>query len=327
MKLHLKSLLCAGLALVVGTEVQAGWNSVAHVMCGDGPIRRALRGGSDCPEPAPARTSQKPTVEYETVTRYEPYTVMKPEYVQEPVDVKVTSFYWDPVQTYVRRSFYDPCTGQCQQVDEPRTSYVRKREVRTETRYLEKVRMVPVEMQREVTETRPKYTYYGPVTKKYGPSVEVGPRVNEIRGESGAEPYTPIRGQNFPTVPSEMKRIEGVRAPIRSEQPRSTSDYRFNALSTSQSKPLGSRVIGEVLKSDRETPVSEAKVVFVSATDSNERHYFTTDTFGGFSAELPAGEWYVPHRPSRDLPAAGQQRTAEPDRDGCRDAVLGAVDI
>jgi hypothetical protein len=143
----------------------AGWNNVANVACCDGPIRRAFRS----PEPAPIRSSSNYETRYETTTYYEPITVRKPEKYLEEVPVQVKSYYWEPVQSYSYRSYYDPCSGECQKVAVPRTSYVRKEDCRTETRYLERVRMVDVPMQREVTETRPVTTYYGPVQKRYGP--------------------------------------------------------------------------------------------------------------------------------------------------------------
>lgn len=297
-----RRLLLAALGLAASSvPALAGWNHVANVTCNDGPIRRAFKPAADCcPDtaPAPSRTSYK--VEYETRSYYEPITVMKPERIQEPVDVKVRSYYWEPVQSYSYRSYYDPCSGECQQVAVPRTSYVRKEEVRTETRYLEKVRMVPVEMQREVTETRPVYTYYGPTTRKYGPTTG-GPTVDQFRGapridEGRGGGSTIIPNPNLPTGPGvglpkkmpekEIPRIETKSSP-------SVNDPRFNALSTSNSKDSGAKVYGEVLATDKVTPLANAKLVFVNAADLGDKKYVTTDAFGGFDAKLPAGEWHV----------------------------------
>lgn len=298
-----RRLLLAALGVAASAApALAGWNHVANVTCNDGPIRRAFKPASDCcPDttPAPSRTSYK--VEQETRTYYEPITVMKPERYQEPVDVKVKSYYWEPVQSYSYRSYYDPCSGECQQVAVPRTSYVRKEECRTETRYLEKVRMVPVEMQREVTETRPVYTYYGPTTRQYGPTTGTGPSVGEYRGTPRVEEgrggtYTPIQNPNLPTGPNVKlpKKMPEKEIPkIESKGTPSTSDYRFNALSTSAGKESGAKVYGEVLAADQKTPLGNAKVVFVNATDLGDKKYVTTDAFGGFDAQLPAGEWHV----------------------------------
>jgi predicted 2-oxoglutarate/Fe(II)-dependent dioxygenase YbiX len=71
------------------------------------------------------------------------------------------------------------------------------------------------------------------------------------------------------------------------------NDVRFNALSTSRTKETGAKVSGEVVAADRATPVSNAKLVFVNATDLDDRRFVTADTFGGFDAQLPAGDWIV----------------------------------
>ena len=279
----------------------AGWNHVAQPVCNDGPVRRAFKPAADCNDctaPPP-----KPTVNYETRTYYEPRTVMKAERYTEEVPVQVKSYVMEPVQSYTYRSYYDPCSGECQQVAVPRTSYVRKEECRTETRYLEKVRMVPVQVEQEITETRPVYTYYGPTVRKYGPTTNGGPsgyapssdpyrgspRVDESRGT-----YPPIGNPGLPTTPGgvgmpkkmpekEIQRIES----------KNTSDSRFNALSTSAAKETGAKVYGEVLDGDGRTPVANAKLVFVSTADLSEKKYITADGFGGFDAKLPAGEWHV----------------------------------
>jgi hypothetical protein len=298
-----RRLLLAALGVAASAvPALAGWNHVANVTCNDGPIRRAFRPARDCDEPAPARTPTK--VEYETRTYYEPVTVMKAERYTEEVPVQVKSYYWEPVQSYSYRSYYDPCSNECQQIAVPRTSYVRKEECRTETRYLEKVRMVPVQVEREVTETRPVYTYYGPTTRKYGPTTS-GPSVDQYRGaprveegrSGGGSTYAPIPGTQLPTRPGDVKlpkKMPEKDIPkIESKGTPSTSDYRFNALSTSFSKETGAKVYGEVLGADQKSPVGNAKLVFVNAGDLNDKKYVTADTFGGFDAKLPAGEWHV----------------------------------
>jgi len=290
---QLRQLLFAAFGLGISTaSVQAGWNGIANLTCNDGPIRRVLKQG--CDEPAPR---QQQSVEYETTSRYyEPVTVMKPERYEEPIDIKVTSYYWEPVQNYVRRSYYDPCSGKCQSVDVPRTSYVRREECSTQTRYLEKVRMVPVQQYREVTETRPKYTYYGPTQRKVGPLIDRAPVTEEFRSTPRLEMekrpndvYNPIVPPNVPSKSNKLDRIEK----IESKKPTNPVDERYNALSTSLSKSSGAKLLGEVYTSDRETPAANAKIVFVSATDESDRLYATADKFGNFDVELPAGEWHV----------------------------------
>lgn len=300
-----RRLLLAALGLAASSvPALAGWNHVANVTCcnNDGPIRRAFKPAPDCcPDatPAPSRTSYK--VEYETRSYYEPVTVMKPEKYVEEVPVQVKSYYWEPVQSYTYRSYYDPCSKECQQIAVPRTSYVRKEDCRTETRYLEKVRMVPVQVQREVTETTPVYTYYGPTTRKYGP-IGSGPSVDQYRGTPkidegrGGSTYSPIPGTSLPTGPGvglPKKMPEKDIQKIESKSSPSVNDPRFNALSTSFSKESGAKVYGEVLAADKVTPLVNAKLVFVNAKDLGDKKYVTADAFGGFDAKLPAGEWHV----------------------------------
>lgn len=300
MTFTVRRLALAALGLAASSAAApAGWNNVGNLTCCDGPVRRAFRVTDDCPPP---RTAKYET-QYETRSYYEPVTVMKPERYVEEVPVKVKSYYWEPVQSYSYRSYYDPCSGDCQQVAVPRTSYVRKEECRTETRYLEKVRMVPVQVEREVTETRPVYTYYGPVTRKYGPTTTPAPTVDQFRGsprinEDRDGGWAPIKPPSVPTTPGGVNRSkEPPQQMPKSTDTRSTpsrqSDYRFNALSTSLSKESGAKVFGEVTGADRTTPLSKAKLVFVNAANLDDRHYVAADSFGGFDAKLPAGEWLV----------------------------------
>ena len=183
----------AGL-LTTGGTAAAGWDNVFQVCCNDcRPRARASYYADPCPTPCP---QQK--VEYQRSYYYEPVTVMKPERVAEEVPVRVRSYYWEPVTSYTYTSYYDPCTCQCQQIAVPRTSYVRKESCNTVMRYVERIRMVPVQVQRKVEVTRPVVTYYGPETRRYlpadcelppvgvaGPAAPVappvGPRVDELR--------------------------------------------------------------------------------------------------------------------------------------------------
>jgi hypothetical protein len=44
---------------------------------------------------------------------------------------------------------------------------------------------------------------------------------------------------------------------------------------------------------DQVTPRPGAKLVFVSAADTNKREYAQADSFGNFDLKLPAGDYYV----------------------------------
>jgi hypothetical protein len=49
----------------------------------------------------------------------------------------------------------------------------------------------------------------------------------------------------------------------------------------------------EVVKNDQATPRPGTKVIFLNAKDATVRQEVTTDEFGKFDVQLPAGEWYV----------------------------------
>lgn len=273
------------------TPANAAWNNVFLVSCNDcGPIRRAFA------SPSPAPATQK-DVQYEQKCYYEPVKVLRPERYTEEVPVRVKSYYYEPVTTYSYRSYYDSCSGECQQIAVPRTSYVRREQCDTVMKAVERVRMVPVEVARKVCETRPVVTYYGPTTRTYGPlepTAPVAPRVDEFRS---APPAVMPRDRNeliMPPAGGLPTTSEGVSKPKPTTPPApSSSNYpKTNAFSTSHAA-ASSLIRGEVVGHDQLTPQSGAKLVFVSVTDLNVREYATADLFGGFDLRLPAGEWHM----------------------------------
>ena len=253
----------------------AGWNNVFLTAC------------NDCDRPS---TSQKlPTtrssLRYESTSYYETVTVMRPEKYVEEVPVKVKSYYYEPVTTYTYRSYYDSCSGRCQQIAVPRTSEVRREECSTVMKAVERMRMVPVQEQREVTESRPVYTSYGPVTKHYGPLGEKAPRVDEYRNPKVHQDGGNIQSPGLPTTPMNMPGLSNPRP--------STSNFNKNGMSTANVKLTPTKVYGEVVGQDRKTPLANAKLVFVSAVNTEKREYVAADAFGQFEKALPAGDWYL----------------------------------
>ena len=261
--------------LATATPSFAGWNNVFLTACND-----CEPSTSQLP---PTRTSMK----YESTSYYETVTVLRPERYIEEVPVRVKSYYYEPVTTYTYRSYYDSCSRRCQQIAVPRTSEVRREECNTVMKAFERTRMVPVQVQREVTESRPVYTSYGPVQKRYGPLTEGTPRVDEYRNPRVLQDGGNIVSPGLPTTPMNMP--GGVSNP-KSPAP---SNFRPNAMTTANVKLAPTKVYGEVLQKDQKTPLANAKLVFVSVANTDKREYVSADAFGQFEKPLTAGEWYL----------------------------------
>lgn len=279
----------------------AGWNTVFTATCCDRPrIAQRPSTSKSCDTCAPApvvaqapcdtcapRTSAK--VEYERTCYTVPVTVMRPERYTEEIATQVKSYYWEPVTSYTYRSYYDSCSGACQQIQVPRTSYVRKEECNTVMKAVERMRMVPVQVERQVCESRPVITSYGPVTKTYGPLTPAGtPHVEQQRQPSVYQDDR-IAPQGLPGTPggtSNPKSTVPQPMPIQ-------SNFRQNALTTSHTRETDGKLAGEVVKQDKTTPVANAKLVFVNAANTEQREYATADAFGSFEKKLGAGEWYL----------------------------------
>ncbi len=254
----------------------AGWNNVFLTSC------------DDC-EPRTSYSPTRTTVNYESTSRYETVTVMRPERFIEEVPVKVRSYYYEPVTTYSYRSYYDSCSRQCQQIAVPRTSQVRREECNTVLKAVERMRMVPVQMQREVTESRPVYTSYGPVQKRYGPLTEASPRIDEYRNPKPSiqQEGGTIQSPGVPTTPMYMP------GQLSNPKPAAPSNFRPNAMTTANVKLAPTKVYGEVLQKDQKTPLANAKIVFVNVSNTEKREYASADAFGQFEKPLPVGEWYL----------------------------------
>lgn len=271
----------------------AGWDNVFQVTCHN--CRKERVSYAAPAEPCPPQRE----VRYEQRCYYEPVTVMKPERYTEEVPVRVRSYYWDPVTTYTRSSYYDPCSGQCQEVCVPKTCYVRKEQCNTVMKYVERMRMVPTQVNRKVCETRPVVTYYGPITRKYEncdpcdlPPTGGTPRVDELRQNAPSvlpESSSTIPPQQLPTMPQSRPGSSGFR-PV---NPTPTRNYSGTVNAHTTSRTPSTTVRGEVLASDKATPQPGAKVVFMNAKNPATREYATADAFGHFDTKLPAGEWYV----------------------------------
>jgi len=282
--MHPRTALLAVLGLASSAAPSfAGWNNVFLTSCWDCRPRVAQRLA------APAPRSET-TTEYERTSYSVPVTVMKPVTYTEDVPVQVRSYYWEPVTRYRTSYSIDEC-GRCQQVQVPcRTSYVRREQCETVMKAVERVRMEPVQMERIVTEERPRYTttHYGPIRRTTTPLRPVsGPQVDQYRDRDPANPGT------IPPAKVPMTMPGGMSAP----RPPAPSGYRpaapFNAMTTSLKRTTGGTLTGDVVRDDKTTPIPNAKLVFVNARKLDTREYVTADGYGGFDANLPAGDWHL----------------------------------
>ncbi len=272
----------AGLLASAGPAA-AGWDNVFQVSCNDCKSKPRTSYYS-APAPQPEKH-----VEYQRSYYYEPITVMKPERFTEEVPVQVKSYYWDPVTSYTYKSYYDPCSGCSQQIAVPRTSYVRKEQCSTITKYVERVRMVPTQVQRKVEVTRPVVTYYLPEQRRYVPDCELpgaggaNPRVDEMRAPPSVFPDS-----GTGTIPP-------TRLPVteQSRQKLSPAPARPTTVNAHTASRASAGVRGEVVLNDQNTPRPGAKVVFVSAKNTDVREFATADQFGNFDVKLDAGDWYL----------------------------------
>ena len=278
----------APLLAVAGSAdfASAGWNNVYQVTCWG--CRKARSDSYYTPAPAPSRSSYRLS-HYETETRSETVTVMRPERVVEQVPTTERRSYYEPVTTYTRSSYYDPVTGCCQTVEKPTTRMIRREECSTVMKAVERLQMVPTQVERQYEVRRP--VYYGPEEKVYkaptcalpGASAGSSPQVDVIRSQgptiapAGGETILP---QNIPTNPG-----SGMSAP------RVMPPAKVNGRTTSLAKATAVR--GEVVRPDQATPLAGAKLVLVSAADSKTREYATADEFGRFEASVPAGTYHL----------------------------------
>lgn len=278
--LRLLTLTAAGL-VASADFAAAGWDNVFQAACWH--CRRPARTSYYAPPAAPANAHT------ETVQRceYEPVTVMKPVTEQVAVPTIERRYYDDPVTTYSTRSYYNPETCRTECVTVPRTSFVRREECNTVTKYIERVRMVPTQSQRKVCYNTPvtTITQYGPTTKTYECDNCQLPPAGGTR-----PPAVEVQPSRPPSVSPEY--IPPTNMPSGSQIKRPVAPYTGPVTARSVSRTKAA-VRGEVVLNDRATPRPDAKVIFLSASDLANRHETTADAYGNFDLDLPAGDWFV----------------------------------
>jgi len=274
----------AALLTLGEVPAQAGWDNVFQVACHNCRPRVARSSSSYASAPAPVASQSRTS--YIENTYDEVITVEKPTIVSEPVSVQVKSYYFDPVTTYTTRR-YRNAAGCMEDVSVPCTRYVRKEECNTVTRYVERMKMVPTEVRRKVTERTPVTTITGPTTRSYASDCDncglppaSSNRPPQLEVVPGHRPEVQMDGR---LGPQDVKRSKPV-APLPPSKP-----FTVNARTTS----VASSVRGEVVGSDKATPKPGAKLVFLSDADFEDVVRVTADEYGNFQAQLPAGKWHV----------------------------------
>ncbi len=273
----------AALLTLCGAPAQAGWDNVFQVACWNCRPRETRSAYY-----APAPVASQSRTSYVENTYDEVITVEKPTLVSEPVSVQVKSYYFDPVTTYTTRR-YRNAAGCLEDVSVPCTRYVRKEECNTVTRYVERMKMVPTEVRRKVTERTPVTTITGPTTRSYSSDCE---NCGLPPSSSGRAPQVEVIPGRRPNVqmderlePQGVNRSKSV-APLPPAKP-------FTGTVNARTTSLASAVRGEVVGSDRATPKAGAKLVFLNDADYADAVRVTADEYGNFLAQLPAGKWHV----------------------------------
>lgn len=277
----------APLLAVAGTAdvASAGWNNVYQVTCWG--CRKRESSYYVAPAPVQSRSSYRLS-HYETETRSESVTVMKPERYIEEVPTTERRSYYEPQTTYSRSSYYNPVTGCCEVVEKPTTRMIRREECATVMKPVERLRMVPTQVERQYEVRRP--VYVGPEERVYKAPVCALPNAG-----TGSAPQVDVIRSQGPAVSSEPERILPPNVPTNPgggvSQPRAMPPAKVNARTTSRSSSTAVR--GEVVRNDQTTPLAGAKLVLVSAADKNVREYATADEFGRFDLQVPTGNWHL----------------------------------
>jgi hypothetical protein len=278
--------LALGWVAVGAADASAAWNNVFQATCGG----RSSRSYYFAPPPAPCC----PSVSYVQRCYYQPVTTYKTESYFEPITTYRTSYYWEPVTSYRYTSYYDPCTGCCQRVATPCTSYYLRSRCNAVQSYVQRCRMVPVTEMRKSYYLEPVVTHCPDPCANPCPPASAGivespgtippARIGEGNGRPGA-------GINESSEPPRIKRQD-----IQESSPRKVGPVPVRPLRADRvASLLGTgRLQGHVVFDDRFTPRPNTTLRFIN--DEDEVVIAKADQTGRFAVELEAGEWtlYVP---------------------------------
>jgi hypothetical protein len=277
----LRYLNALAVAAAVAGSASAGWDNVFTLTCDTPRVRASFyeAPANDC--------DTAPKVSYLQRTYYQPETSYVRECYSVPVQERVKSYYYEPVTSYRYTSYYDPCSGCCQKVAVPTTSYAIREQCNYVTRWMESSRLVPVTSYKAVTKYTPVVTYYYPqVDCPSSFKIPLAPPAGRI--EAAPAPMNPaapnalpeseaLPKQTLPTTP--MNKGTSVPAPS-----------NRGAYTASRTKAT---LRGEVTANDRTTPRPNTKVIFLNARNMTTREETYTNSFGEFDIQLPEGEWVM----------------------------------
>lgn len=260
----------AGLAVLLASAgtASAAWNNVAQPTCNSCQTRSSFFA------PAPSNCCPQ-QVCYQQRCYYQPYTAYKMETVMEPVTTYRTSYYWAPVTTYRYTSYYDPCTGCCQKVATPCTSYALKAQCNAVQSYVQRCQMVPYTAYRQSCYMEPVVTSAPapscPTPAVAEPPMAVNPNTKPQPGVSEDKNLPP---QNLPN--NRNRSVPNNNSPVRSDRIASNANGQLQ---------------GTVVADDRITPKGNARIFFASAEKQGEQYSVQADPSGRFNVELPPGNW------------------------------------
>lgn len=295
---------CA-LALLVGEagSLHAAWNNVFQVCChhcGGAPAPAVANYGPCC-DPQPCCPQQTCTTRYVQRCYYQPVTVMQTRTYYEPVTTYKTSYYYEPVTSY-RYSFYrDPCTGCCQQVATPCTSYRLRSQCCPVTSYLQRCAMTPVTTYQQAF-------YYEPVTtccqtSCYTPPpcatpgvIDRGtapqPGVRDIPGAApGGVPGVQQYNDSMPPAGTSSRQFVPQTPRVRVPVPQSPAAPPSVKLERIVAIPPHN-VEGTIVRDDH-TPQPNVRLKIISADRQGAEQSVTANSAGQFRATLATGGWLV----------------------------------
>jgi hypothetical protein len=298
---RIAALSCAFVVLSAeAASLHAAWNNVFQVACwhcrdrapapvvaGYGPV---VANYGACCDPCPQQVCTTRMVQR---CYYQNVTVMQPRSWVEEITSYRTSFYREAVTT-MRLSFYrDPCTGCCQQVAVPCTSYRWRAQCCPVKSYVQRCCLVPVTTQQQVF-------YFEPVTTCC--QVSCCAPCDPCAGTPG------VRDQHV--APNGTNGAPGVRQYYDSMPPATNNSRQLPIGTPRSSAPINppsappsvklERIValppreveGSIVRDDK-SPEGNVRVKLISQENQGAEQTVTADAQGRFNAKLTSGSWLV----------------------------------